>query len=54
MVPSCYQDGVQKDEDLFPAISNENNPVLKNKKVSKIRAYQHFFVIAVLVIKSKK
>ncbi|KAM9804185.1 microcephalin [Neosynchiropus ocellatus] len=31
-VGRCYDDGVHVDEELFPAINNETNPVLKNKR----------------------
>lgn len=30
----CYEDGVHADEELYPALNDESNPVLKNKKVS--------------------
>ncbi|XP_070772522.1 microcephalin [Enoplosus armatus] len=31
-VGRCYDDGVHVDEELFPALNDESNPVLKNKK----------------------
>lgn len=33
----CYDDRAHVDEELYPA-SNETNPVLKNKKVCKVRS----------------
>lgn len=32
----CYDNGVHVDEELFPALNDESNPVLKNKKVSEM------------------
>lgn len=37
MMSRCYDDGVRVDEEMYPALNNESNPVLKNKKVSTIR-----------------
>lgn len=34
MMSRCYDDGVRVDEELYPALNDESNPVLKNKKVS--------------------
>lgn len=34
----CYDDGVHVDEELYPALNGESNPVLKNKKVSTVRS----------------
>ncbi|KAF3708298.1 Microcephalin [Channa argus] len=31
-VGRCYDDGVHVDEELYPALNDESNPVLKNKK----------------------
>uniref|UniRef100_UPI0037E8D0E9 microcephalin n=1 Tax=Semicossyphus pulcher TaxID=241346 RepID=UPI0037E8D0E9 len=31
-VGRCYEDAVRVDEELFPALNDESNPVLKNKK----------------------
>uniref|UniRef100_A0A3Q0SGI2 Microcephalin 1 n=1 Tax=Amphilophus citrinellus TaxID=61819 RepID=A0A3Q0SGI2_AMPCI len=31
-VGRCYDDGVRVDEELYPALNDESNPVLKNKK----------------------
>ncbi|XP_062422751.1 microcephalin isoform X2 [Pungitius pungitius] len=31
-VGRCYDDGVRLDEELFPALNDESNPILKNKK----------------------
>ncbi|XP_041865400.1 microcephalin isoform X2 [Melanotaenia boesemani] len=31
-VRRCYEDGVRVDEDLFPALNDESNPVMKNRK----------------------
>ncbi|XP_072247202.1 microcephalin [Leuresthes tenuis] len=31
-VGRCYDDGVCVDEDLFPAVNDESNPVMKNRK----------------------
>ncbi|XP_029031824.1 microcephalin isoform X2 [Betta splendens] len=31
-VGRCYNDGVHADEELYPALNDESNPVLKNKK----------------------
>ncbi|KAM4590834.1 microcephalin [Odontesthes bonariensis] len=31
-VGRCYDDGVRVDEDLFPALNDESNPVMKNRK----------------------
>uniref|UniRef100_A0A3P8NW46 BRCT domain-containing protein n=1 Tax=Astatotilapia calliptera TaxID=8154 RepID=A0A3P8NW46_ASTCA len=32
MIFRCYDDGVRVDEKLYPALNDESNPVLKNKK----------------------
>lgn len=37
MMFRCYDDGVRVDEELYPALNDESNPVLKNKKVSRDR-----------------
>lgn len=37
MMSRCYDDGVRVDEEMYPALNDESNPVLKNKKVSRIR-----------------
>lgn len=37
MIPRCYDDRVHVDEESYPALNDESNPVLKNKKVSTIR-----------------
>lgn len=37
MMSRCYDDGVCVDEELYPALNDESNPVLKNKKVSRVR-----------------
>lgn len=43
MLSRCYDDGVHADEELYPAL-NESNPVLKNKKVSRVRfTYDVYF-----------
>ncbi|KAM6997284.1 microcephalin [Tautogolabrus adspersus] len=31
-VGRCYEDGVRVDEELYPALNDDSNPVLKNKK----------------------
>ncbi|XP_037541299.1 microcephalin [Nematolebias whitei] len=31
-VKSCYENGVHADEELFPALNDESNPVMKNRK----------------------
>lgn len=36
MMCRCHDDGEHVDEDLFPALNDESNPVLKNKKVSRV------------------
>lgn len=36
MMSRCYDDGVHVDEKLYPALNDESNPVLKNKKVSRV------------------
>lgn len=44
MLPRCYDDGVHVDEELYPALNDESNPVLKNKKVSTVRFTCNFDV----------
>ncbi len=36
MMSRCYDDGMRVDEELYPALNDESNPVLKNKKVSRV------------------
>lgn len=52
----CYDDGVHADEELYPAL-NESNPVLKNKKVSRVRfmmlmLMSHFVSVNVFIFDS--
>ena len=44
MTSSCYEDGVRVDEALYPAFNDESNPVLKNKKVSRVRFTWYVYV----------
>lgn len=40
----CYDDGVRLDEEMFPAFNDERNPVLKNKRVSRVRCAWGLYV----------
>lgn len=37
MMSRCYDDGVHVDEGLYPALNDQSNPVLKNKKVIRFK-----------------
>lgn len=41
MLCRCYEDGVRADEELYPALNEESNPVVKYKKVSAPRLSSH-------------
>lgn len=45
MIFRCYDDGVRVDEKLYPALNDESNPVLKNKKVSEMHLDDYVYLI---------